>query len=208
MTMKVHAICDEKGRAVTISIMAENIDDFDGARILWICGQFPPKKSVTADCRQEAQWIRHQVHSHRMEACRPLWCTMKIPASYFKPLYAFRDIVEHFFVKLKDWRLIATRYDHFLCNFLASMLIASSFITFLLLWGLTLPKSEGKENFPRLIANHIFSSIDRNIWKLSRAYSCPGKSNGEFQSWDVTYCLFYFMIFELFHKFRYQENKN
>jgi transposase len=61
MTTKVHAICDEKGRAGRISVPARNISDLDGTRTLLTCGELPPAKAHIADCGYDAQWIRDLV---------------------------------------------------------------------------------------------------------------------------------------------------
>ncbi len=50
--------------------------------------------------------------------------TKSIPA--FSPfLYRYRNLVEHFFNKLRHFRAIATRYDKRDDNFLASVQLAS-----------------------------------------------------------------------------------
>jgi transposase len=131
MTTKVHAICDEKGLVRKINITARNINDFDSARTLLICGQLPLAMAIIADRSYDAQWIIDLIHSHGMEPCIPSRCPMKIQANYSKSLYATRHRVENFFAKLKDWRRIATRCDRCPRNFLAFVLIASSFISFL-----------------------------------------------------------------------------
>jgi transposase len=141
MATKVHAICDEKGRTRKISITAGNIIDFNGAHTLLTCADLPPATAVIADCGCDAQWIKDLIHSHGMESCIPSQCIVKVPANSSKSLYATRHMVENFFAKLKDWRRIATRYDHCPRNFLASVLLASSFISFLFLCGRT-PSNE------------------------------------------------------------------
>ncbi|MDP2733023.1 MAG: transposase, partial [Hoeflea sp.] len=42
--------------------------------------------------------------------------------------YKRRNIIEHTFCRLKDWRRVATRYDKLATNFVAACYIAAIFI--------------------------------------------------------------------------------
>jgi transposase len=130
MTTKVHAICDEKRQARKMNITAGILSGFDGACTLLTCGQLPPANALIADRGYDAQWIRELIHRHGIELCIQSRCIVKVPANYSRPLYATHT-GSNVFAKLKDWRRIPTRYDRCPLNILASVLIASSFISFL-----------------------------------------------------------------------------
>ena len=52
----------------------------------------------------------------------------KIQREYDKELYKARHLIENFFLKLKQYRAIATRYDKIDKNFLAAIYAAASII--------------------------------------------------------------------------------
>jgi transposase len=52
----------------------------------------------------------------------------KIQRKYDTELYKERHLIENFFLKLKQYRAIATRYDKYDANFLAAIYAAASII--------------------------------------------------------------------------------
>ena len=52
----------------------------------------------------------------------------KQPQEYDQELYKARHLVENFFVKLKQYRAIATRYDKRATNFLGAIYLAGTVV--------------------------------------------------------------------------------
>lgn len=63
-----------------------------------------------------------------IEAVIPPKSTRLIPRSYDTDRYKDRHLIENFFLKLKHFRAIATRYDKTARNFLAAIHLAASAI--------------------------------------------------------------------------------
>lgn len=61
----------------------------------------------------------------RAEVIIPLRSHRKTPRTYDKALYKERNVIEHFFNKLKQFRRIASRYDKLLVNFMGVVKIAA-----------------------------------------------------------------------------------
>ena len=55
----------------------------------------------------------------------------KQPIPYNKTIYRQRNLIERMFVRLKDFRRIATRYDKLARNFLAGALIVATVVWWL-----------------------------------------------------------------------------
>lgn len=63
-----------------------------------------------------------------MEAVIPPKSNRKEKRDYDEDLYKARHLVENFFMKLKQFRAIATRYDKTARNFLGAVFLAGSYI--------------------------------------------------------------------------------
>ena len=67
------------------------------------------------------QIVRHIIQI----PCIPGRRNRKIPIIYDKELYKKRNVVERFFLKIKSFRKIATRYEQKALNFLSMVKLAT-----------------------------------------------------------------------------------
>jgi len=63
-----------------------------------------------------------------IKAVIPSKSNRKLQREHDKALYKARHLVENFFLKLKQFRGIATRYDKTARNFLGAVFLASAYI--------------------------------------------------------------------------------
>lgn len=68
------------------------------------------------------------LHAKGITAVIPPKANRIIQREYDKELYKLRHLIENFFLKLKQFRAIATRYDKTAKNFLAAVHLAASII--------------------------------------------------------------------------------
>ncbi|MBB3810408.1 transposase [Pseudochelatococcus contaminans] len=88
----------------------------------------PPAANLIADKGYDSNWFRQALIERGIEPCIPSNRTRKQPLPYDKRLYRQRHRIENMFGRLKDWRRIATRYDH---AFFSTICIAAT-VTFYL----------------------------------------------------------------------------
>ncbi len=63
-----------------------------------------------------------------IESVIPPKSNRKNPRQYDKDLYKARHLIENFFLKLKQFRAIATRYDKTARNFLGAIFLAGAYV--------------------------------------------------------------------------------
>jgi transposase len=66
-----------------------------------------------------------------IEPCIPPKKNIKIQIEYDKRLYKQRHKVQNMFAKLKDWRIVVTRYDRYAHRFISTISIAAAVIFYL-----------------------------------------------------------------------------
>ena len=67
----------------------------------------------------------------RITPCIPSKSNRITPIPHDKALYRQRHRIEDMFGRLKDWRRIHTRYDHFAHTFMAAIVLAATIIFWL-----------------------------------------------------------------------------
>ena len=87
--------------------------------------QLPADGFVFADKAYDAEWIRAMIEDQDAVPIIPDRRGTKTPHAFSRDLYRMRNRVEHFFNKLKQFRLIATRYEKLPANYLAMIKIAT-----------------------------------------------------------------------------------
>jgi transposase len=97
------------------------MSDHTGARL--VLEALPSAATLIADRGYDSTWFREALTAKGIEPCIPSSKSRKVPYAYAKALYRQRHKVENLFAKLKDWRRIATRYDH---TFFSAICIAAS----------------------------------------------------------------------------------
>jgi transposase len=123
-TTKIHALTDECGRPVALTLTAGNAHDLEGARDLLAI--VPTPRRLIADRAYDARRLREWLSQCGAEAVIPPNPTRKHPHAYDSQAYKSRNLIERMFCRLKDFRRVATRYDKLARNFLAGVLIAAT----------------------------------------------------------------------------------
>ena len=79
---------------------------------------------VLADRAYDANWLRAMVAEGGGWANIPPKRNQRDPVCFSRGLYRQRNLIERFFIKLKYYRRIATRYDKLSSSFLAMTKLA------------------------------------------------------------------------------------
>lgn len=82
---------------------------------------------VLADKGYDSRALVEAIQAQGGEAVIPSRSCQQ-PRIHDKVKYRLRNRIERCFARLKQWRRVATRYDRKCANFLAGILLASSFI--------------------------------------------------------------------------------
>ena len=123
LTTKVHALVDANGLPIALKLTAGQAHDGRSAQDM--LDTVGAGDILLADRAYDSDALRTEM------AARGAWANIKpMPGRRRKPvfstfLYRYRNLVERFFNKLKQFRAIATRYDKRDENFLASVQLAS-----------------------------------------------------------------------------------
>ena len=124
---KVSAAVDGKGRAVKLMLSAGNVNDITTAPDL--LEDLPLYGSVVmADRAYCSRKFLRLIESKGGKACIPCKKNYKQKWEIDREQYKRRNVVERFFMRLKENRRIATRYDKRADRFLAFVHFASILI--------------------------------------------------------------------------------
>ncbi len=126
MTTKIHATCDALGNPTGFMLTPGQAHDLQGADAL-----LPQVKAniIIADKAYDAdERVLLPLAAVGKTAVIPPKSNRKIQREYDKELYKARHLIENFFLKLKQYRAIATRYDKTDKNFLAAVYAAATII--------------------------------------------------------------------------------
>jgi len=123
LTTKIHALVDANGLPIALKLTAGQAHDGRSAHDM--LDTVGPGDILLADRAYDSDALRTEM------AARGAWANIRpMPGRKRKPvfstfLYRYRNLVERFFNKLKQYRAVATRYDKRDDNFLASVQLAS-----------------------------------------------------------------------------------
>ena len=123
LTTKIHALVDAEGRPVKLVLTPGQTHDNQAAGELLEAMQ--EGAILLADKAFDNDAIRNSVEDRNGWANIPAKSNRRKSFMFCKWLYRYRNLVERFFNKLKQFRGIATRYDKNPNNFLAAIKIAS-----------------------------------------------------------------------------------
>ncbi|MBS0994397.1 IS5 family transposase [Gluconobacter cerinus] len=130
LNSKLHAVCDSQGRPVRLYLTVGQVSDFKSADVL--LADLPDEtEEVIGDRGYDSNRIRLSLAERNISACIPPKKNRKSKLPYDWHLYKKRHLIENMFAKLKDWRRVATRYDHCAHIFMSAIHIAASFIFYL-----------------------------------------------------------------------------
>ncbi len=126
---KLHAICDSLRRPLDLFVTAGQVSDYIGARAL--LSGLPNVKWLLGDRGYDADWFREALQDKGIRACIPDRKQRKTPVQYDKRRYRRRNRIGIMFGRLKDWRRVATHYDHCPKVFLSAIALAATVIYWL-----------------------------------------------------------------------------
>ncbi|WP_346011771.1 IS5 family transposase [Komagataeibacter sp. FXV3] len=110
LSSRLHAVCDGQGRPVRLHLTAGQVSDFKGADVL--LADLPDgTEEVIGDRGYDSNRIWLLLVKRNITACVSPKKNRKSKPPYNWHLYKKCHLIENMFVKLKDWRRIATRYD-------------------------------------------------------------------------------------------------
>jgi transposase len=125
--VKLHTICDGRGRPLNFFLSAGQMSDAKGA--LALLSALPPA-TMLGDKGYDADWFRTALAERGIEACIPARRRRKCPAAHDTKLYRKAQI-ENLFGRLKDWWRIGTRYDRCGELFFSAICIAATLVFWL-----------------------------------------------------------------------------
>ena len=86
-------------------------------------------EALLADKAYDAdERVIHVLKTMNIEAVIPPKSNRTEPRDYDQELYKARHLIENFFLKLKQFRAIATRYDKTARNFLGAIFLAGTYV--------------------------------------------------------------------------------
>jgi transposase len=124
LSTKIHALRDAEGRPIRISLTPGQAHDGTAAEEL--LANLTPGTILLADKAYDSNAIREQAQEQDVWANIPPKSNRKGSFAFNTLLYRYRNLVERFFNKLKQFRGIATRYDKNPENFLAAIKLVST----------------------------------------------------------------------------------
>ncbi len=123
LNTKLHAICDCRGRPISLFVSAGQGRDYIGTAAL--LDSLPKVDWLLGDRGHDADWFRDALKDKGIRACilgrKPRTEIVK----YDKRRYKRRNRIEIMFGRLKDWRHVATRYDRCQKIFLSAIAVAA-----------------------------------------------------------------------------------
>ena len=123
LTTKIHALVDANGLPIALKLTAGQAHD--GRSATDMLGRLGEGDVLLADRAYDADALRIEMAARGAWANIPPMPQRKRKPAFSAFLYRYRNLVERFFNKLKQFRAIATRYDKRDENFLASVQLAS-----------------------------------------------------------------------------------
>lgn len=130
---KIHALVNQEGLPVFLSLSAGNREDFDEAIPLLQQVDDLRGVEILGDRAYGTKKIRTYLTGRGANYTIPPTKNLTSPWSYDKQRYKRRNVVERFFCRLKEFRRICTRYDKRADSFFAFLLLASISISFSIL---------------------------------------------------------------------------
>ena len=120
-TTKIHVTVNEKGLPIRLILSEGNRNDIKYADKLI---ENLEVKTVLGDKGYDANWFRKLIAN----PCIPPRRNRKEIILYDKELYKNRNVVERFFLKIKSYRKIATRYEQTANSFLGLVKLVASIV--------------------------------------------------------------------------------
>lgn len=123
LTTKIHALVDAEGRPIDLKLTAGQAHDGKTGESL--LGYLNADGILLADKAYDSSSIRSLAAERGAWANIPARKNRRESFTFSQYLYRYRNLVERFFGKIKQFRGIATRYDRKPENYLAALKLAS-----------------------------------------------------------------------------------
>ena len=124
MSTKIHAVVDALGNPLRFILTPGHVNDITQAEQL--IAELPADH-VLADKGYDSKALRETiVNQGAVPVIPPRKTSPQVPCDF--ALYCERNLVERFFLKIKHFRRIATRYDQTPRAFLSILCLVSAFI--------------------------------------------------------------------------------
>lgn len=123
LTTKIHALVDANGLPIALKLTAGQAHE--GRSASDVLNSVSAGDILLADRAYDSDALRLEMEARGAWANIPPMPNRKRRPAFSAFLYRYRNLVERFFAKLKQFRAIATRYDKRDDNFLASVQLAS-----------------------------------------------------------------------------------
>ncbi len=116
-------------RPLDLFVTAGQVSDYIGTRAL--LSSLPNVDWLLGDRGFDVNWFREALKDKVIRACTPGRKLRKVAVKYDKRRHKRRNRVEIRFGRVKDWRLVATRYDWCPKVFLSAIALAATVIYWL-----------------------------------------------------------------------------
>jgi transposase len=124
LTTKIHAVVDALGNPLRFILTPGQASDFTQAEALI---DDLPADHVLGDKGYDSKALRDAITQHGARAVIPPRSTSpQVPCDFV--LYCERNLIERFFLKIKHFRRIATRYEQTPRAFLSMLHVVGAFI--------------------------------------------------------------------------------
>ena len=125
MTTKIHAAVDANGRLVRFIISeGQQAEVLQGAKLI----EGLSIRYAVADRGYDANSLIEAIRSMGAEAVIPPRRHRKEQRAYDKAIYTARNLVERLFLKTKNFRRVATRYERLSATYAAMVATAASLL--------------------------------------------------------------------------------
>ena len=129
--IKLHAICDEKGRPHVLLLTPGNTHDAKVAMLA--INAAPPSECLVADkpilSFAEGSYgsnaLRFWLIERGTMPVIPSKSNRKIQIEHDRQIHRQRNVIERMFCRSKDWRRVATRFDRNIKTFMATIAITA-----------------------------------------------------------------------------------
>lgn len=128
MNTKIHAVVDEAAQPMRLFVTAGNEADISHAKTM---AEEIPAGMLVGDKGYDSDAFRRWLADRGIQACIPPRANRRHPASYSKPSYRKRHLVENFFERIKNFRRVSTRYDKLAETYLGFVCLASTIVSLL-----------------------------------------------------------------------------
>lgn len=122
-TAKIHALSDGQGRPLVLALTPGQAADIKMLPVMLDAA--PPADELLADKAYDSDKVRDDLARRGTRAVIPNKDDRKYLHPFDKRRYRKRNAIERMFCRLKDFRLVAPRYDKLARNYLAGLCLAA-----------------------------------------------------------------------------------